>query len=84
MKQQWFCESCLEDGSVSITLNADIWSVVNKIEDHHRKKSPSCPIGVCGLRVRNREVMSLAEWRKMRAALRNERTRTREEQHDGL
>jgi len=71
MKQDWFCEQCLADGTVSQPLHVDVWTMVNALEAAHHRESPNCPTTVTRLRVRNSELMSKAEWRKMRSDARN-------------
>lgn len=72
MQQEWLCETCLADGRVSVPAHADVYSVVNAIERSHAKQSPKCGTPIRGLRVRNVDAMTKAEWRNLRAILRND------------
>ena len=54
MTQEWFCDDCGSNGSVEIDEHADVYSVVNLIDDDHRRTAPACLTPVDRVRVVNR------------------------------
>ena len=50
--QNWYCESCGAQGSVPFEEHEDVYSVVNKLDaDHEKKTRENCQAGVRTLRL---------------------------------
>ena len=54
MIQKYICDKCSTEGSVFYQGNDDIMTVVNRIEDDHKIRSPGCENPVNNIRVKNR------------------------------
>jgi hypothetical protein len=64
-KQEWFCEVCREDGVISVRPDSSFMAVLNELIPDHREKSPSCTADYFSqVKIRNKHVMSVPEWRR--------------------
>lgn len=60
--QQYFCPACSYAGTIEHEEHADVYTVINQLEDDHKRNRPQCDQGVRGMRVRNPEECSDQEW----------------------
>jgi hypothetical protein len=60
--QQYFCPACRYAGAVEHEEHADVYTVINLMEDDHKRNRPHCEQGVRGMRVRNPGECSDQEW----------------------
>ncbi len=44
--QPWLCERCNKSGAVGVFFGDDVFSIINRIEDSHKKLSPECNFDV--------------------------------------
>jgi hypothetical protein len=51
VQQKWKCDICGKEGSVNLPEHIDVMSVVDDIEDDHKKISPDCTNPVENIRV---------------------------------
>ena len=50
-EQRWYCEGCRNYGIVKYPVHADVFVVVNKIDESHHLSAPNCERGVEQIRV---------------------------------
>jgi hypothetical protein len=61
-KQEYFCQGCRYAGVVEHEEHADVYTVINLIEDDHKRNSPACDQDIRSMRVRNPELCGDEEW----------------------
>ena len=53
--QEYLCEECNLKSSVQYESGEDVFSVINKIEDDHKKHSPDCTCSTGNLKIINNQ-----------------------------
>lgn len=73
LKQEWVCEVCGISGATEFVQNADLFSVIYAIENHHdrlaQELAPHCRFDIHKVRVRNPELMDIYAWNRLVASL---------------
>jgi hypothetical protein len=73
MMQEYICPACCYAGAVVIRDHADVYEVLNQLEDDHKEHSPDCAASRLGMRVRNPELCNPEEWEFLKISIRDER-----------
>lgn len=70
MTQEYICSACCYAGAIVIRDHADVYTVLNALEDDHKAHSPDCAASRLGMRVRNPEMCTPEEWERVKTGVR--------------